>query len=45
METKNGKEVVENKIVCLAYILLAEISICYISKRCLVLLVAVSGEL
>lgn len=36
MEDRNGNEVVENKIICLAYMLLAEISICYIWKRCLV---------
>lgn len=37
MGDRNGNEVVENKIICFAYILLAEISICYIWERCLVL--------
>ena len=32
MENRDGNEVVENKIVCLAKVLLAEISVCYSGK-------------
>lgn len=33
MGDRNGNEVVENKIICFAYMLLAEISTCYIWEK------------